>query len=240
MTWFRFLMAVVVGISLVLPAVSLAQASNVPSSTARKVATDSQRRGPHGGRLQTVETIRAETVAEPAGLQVYLYTRDGVPLQLNRARGVATVSVPGNPKRYRYELVWSGQQALAANIDLSRLAGLEIGIRLQIVGVTDQTLSYQTLLAVVNTEAETVTRGSAQVRPGVFKVTLADKPFIAAQKQCPVMNEPLDAMGGPYQVDAGGKAIYICCPGCAKKIADQPQRYLTVLKSRGVTAPTIQ
>ena len=68
----------------------------------------------------------------------------------------------------------------------------------------------------------------------------ADAPFIAAQKNCPVMDEPLDAMGGPYKVNAAGKAIYICCPGCAKKIAAEPQKWLAVLKSQGVDAPTIR
>lgn len=79
-----------------------------------------------------------------------------------------------------------------------------------------------------------------QVREGVFKVSQADAPYIAAQKQCPVMDEPLDAMGGPFKVNAAGKAIYICCPGCAKKIAADPAKYLTILKSQGVEAPALR
>jgi YHS domain-containing protein len=88
--------------------------------------------------------------------------------------------------------------------------------------------------------ASTVPAGTEEVREGIFKVDAADAPFIAAQKKCPVMDEPLDAMGGPYKVNAAGKAIYICCPGCAKKIAAEPQKWLAVLKSQGVEAPTIQ
>ncbi|MEP3834982.1 MAG: hypothetical protein ABJM67_24760, partial [Rhodopirellula bahusiensis] len=88
--------------------------------------------------------------------------------------------------------------------------------------------------------ASVVATKTEQVRPGVFKVSDADKPFITAQKKCPVMDEPLDAMGGPYKVNADGKAIYICCPGCAKKIAAEPQKYLAVLKSQGVDAPAIR
>jgi YHS domain-containing protein len=82
--------------------------------------------------------------------------------------------------------------------------------------------------------------GVEKVREGVFKVVAADKPFIAAQKKCPVMDEPLDAMGGPYKVNAAGKAIYICCPGCAKQIIAEPQKWLSALKSQGVDAPTIR
>jgi YHS domain-containing protein len=90
------------------------------------------------------------------------------------------------------------------------------------------------------TTASAVPPGTEQVREGIFKVVAADAPFIAAQKNCPVMDEPLDAMGGPYKVNAAGKAIYICCPGCAKKIAAEPQKWLAVLKSQGVDAPTIR
>jgi YHS domain-containing protein len=88
--------------------------------------------------------------------------------------------------------------------------------------------------------AGTVPVGSEQVRAGVFKVSAADAPYITAQKRCPVMDEPLDAMGGPYKVNAAGKAIYICCPGCAKKIAAQPQKYLDILAKQGVNAPLLQ
>ena len=85
-----------------------------------------------------------------------------------------------------------------------------------------------------------VPAGTEQVREGIFKVVAADAPFIAAQKRCPVMDEPLDAMGGPYKVNAAGKAIYICCPGCAKKIAAEPQKYLDILAKQGVNAPIIR
>jgi YHS domain-containing protein len=96
-------------------------------------------------------------------------------------------------------------------------------------------------LAMVYEETNvTVPKGTEQVRDGVFKVTDADKTSIAVQKKCPVMDEPLDAMGGAYKANAAGKAIYICCPGCAKKIAAEPDKYLTVLKSHGVKAPAIR
>ncbi|MCS7466394.1 hypothetical protein NZK35_06865 [Stieleria sp. ICT_E10.1] len=88
--------------------------------------------------------------------------------------------------------------------------------------------------------AGSVPAGTEQVRAGIFKVSAEDAPFIAAQKKCPVMDEPLDAMGGPYKVHAAGKAIYICCPGCAKKIAAEPQKWLTVLAQQGVNAPKLR
>lgn len=76
-----------------------------------------------------------------------------------------------------------------------------------------------------------------EVRPGVFKVSDADLSFLEAQKTCPVMDEPLDAMGGPYKVKASDRVIYICCPGCAKKIAAEPQKYISKLSKQGINAP---
>ncbi|WP_390621597.1 hypothetical protein [Roseimaritima sediminicola] len=89
-------------------------------------------------------------------------------------------------------------------------------------------------------QSAVVPAGTEAVRAGVFKVSGADKPFIAAQKKCPVMDEPLDAMGGPYKVHAAGRAIYICCPGCAKRIAADPQKYLKALEAQGVQAPKLR
>ena len=80
----------------------------------------------------------------------------------------------------------------------------------------------------------------AEVRPGVFRTTPADAKYVALQKRCPVMDEPLDAMGGPYRVAADGKAIYICCPGCAKKIFAEPKTYLGILSKQGVAAPLLR
>ena len=60
---------------------------------------------------------------------------------------------------------------------------------------------------------------------------------IAAQKTCPVMDEPLGGMGVPGKVNVNGKAVYICCPGCAKKLAADPDKYLAALKAKGVTPP---
>ncbi|MEQ8835218.1 MAG: hypothetical protein RID07_00265 [Lacipirellulaceae bacterium] len=79
-----------------------------------------------------------------------------------------------------------------------------------------------------------------QVRPGVFKATLADAQAIDAQKVCPVMDEPLGGMGAPLKVDVKGQAVYICCAGCAKKLHADPDAYLIKLKKMGVKPPTIE
>lgn len=95
-------------------------------------------------------------------------------------------------------------------------------------------------LAMVSGSGGTVPPGSEAVRPGVFKTVAADQPFIAAQKTCPVMDEPLGGMGGPYRVNVEGKAVYICCPGCAKKLQTEPKRYLQKLASQGIEPPSVR
>lgn len=332
-------------------------------------------RGPHGGTLKSVGTIQLETIVSQGGIQIFAFERDGQPIAVTQGRGAASLRVEGNAKRYRYDLLPDGKGALIAPVNLSKIAGRQIEIAMQLAGLpgsgarpltlneiatvpaTEQQLAAaaiarqkvcpvsgkplgsmgdpvkvevngQTLYVccagcvdavksnpekyvtgkppitvaiataadaaaiarqkvcpvmdeplggmgtpikvtigdkpiylcckgcIKKVEAEPakylamvygnhvsptpVAASGEQVRPGVFKVTAADAPYIAAQKRCPVMDEPLDTMGGPYKVNADGRAIYICCPGCAKKIAAEPHKYLTILAQQGVNAPPIR
>ncbi len=340
-------------------------------------------RGPHGGTLRLSGNLQLETIVSQGGIQLFVFGRDGREISVDRGRGAASVRVEGNAKRYRYDLLPDGKGALTAPVNLSQIAGRQIEIDMQLVGLSGigstpltlqevstvpaskqqlaaaaiarqkicpisgkplgcmgepvaVTVDGQTVYAccggcvdaiksnpskyasgrpeiVITTatdadaaliakqgncpvmdeslgsmgqpikvmigdkpvflcckgcikkiqaepakylamvygqgsqgEMETGSRGASvpsgtdQVRDGIFKVSAEDAPFIAAQKKCPVMDEPLDAMGGPYKVNADGKAIYICCPGCAKKIAAEPQKYLAVLAQDGVNAPTLR
>ena len=339
--------------------------------------------GPHGGSLKQIGNLQIETIVSQGGLQMFVYDRSGHPVSVDQGRGAVSVRVEGNAKRYRYNLLPDGKGALTAPVNLSQLAGRQIDVDVQLVGVKDSggnlvrfnevatvPASEQQLAAAaiarqkicpvsgkplgsmgdpvavdvegqklyvccagcidavksnptkyasgrpqisvtmatqadaaamaaqkvcpvmdeplgsmgmpikvmvgdkpiylcckgcikkiqaepakylamvygeekvgpgpVKNQGQFVPAGTEQVRDGVSKVTRADEAFIAAQKKCPVMDEPLDAMGGPYKVNAAGKAIYICCPGCAKKIAAEPQKWLAVLKSQGVEAPMIR
>ncbi|MEL7335940.1 MAG: hypothetical protein AAFN70_07030 [Planctomycetota bacterium] len=370
----------IVGVVLVMlicpPAVSLAQQSatnqktvgvDQSATTASSAATP--KLGPHRGTLRTVNGFQTETVVSNGGLKIYLFDLAGKPISVKRGRGVATMSVAGNPKRYRYDLFPTEENLLKIDVDISKISGRQITVEYQLVGIAGQTISYRDVsvvpadqaqqdaiaiarqkicpvsgkplgsmgtpiavdadgqrvfvccagcvdavkanpakyatsrpnveivamakadgalvakqakcpvmdeslgsmgqpikllvggkplflcckacikkvqaqpekyLAMVYGKPTTVAKGTEAVREGVFKVSAADQPFIAAQKRCPVMDEPLDAMGGPYQVNANGRAIYICCPGCAKKIAADPEKWLAVLAAQGVIAPTLQ
>ena len=343
--------------------------------------------GQNGGSVREIGAIQIETVVSQSGIQLFVYDKSGKPISADGGRGAASLRVAGNTKRYRYDLLPDGKGGLTAPVNLSKLAGRQVELDIQLVGISGERgrVIYQEVASVppseeqltaaaiarqkicpvsgkplgsmgqpvavdvaggkvyvccagcadalkanpskyaagrpkitvtsatdadtalvkrqakcpvmdeplgsmglpikvmvgdrpiflcckgcikkiqaepakylamvygdtssTSTEPKTasgtaasnvVPAGTVQVRPGVFKVTAADAPFIAAQKTCPVMDEPLDAMGGPFQVNAAGKAIYICSPGCAKKLIAEPQKYLTVLASQGVKPPVIQ
>ena len=339
-------------------------------------AREARQAGPHGGSLKQTGDLQIETIVSQGGLQMFVYDRSGKAVAVDRGRGAVSVRVEGNAKRYRYDLLPDGKGALTAPVNLSQLAGRQIDVDVQLVGITASTVGFNEVATVPASEqqlaaaaiarqkicpvsgkplgsmgdpvavdvsgqklyvccagcvnavksnpakyaagrpqitvttatqadaagiaaqkvcpvmdeplggmgtpikvmvgdkpiylcckgcikkiqaepakylamvygadqsstaiASAVPAGTEQVREGIFKVVAADAPFIAAQKKCPVMDEPLDAMGGPYKVNAAGKAIDICCPGCAKKIAAEPRKYLAVLKSQGVEAPAIR
>lgn len=330
--------------------------------------------GPHGGTLRHSTGMQLETVVSHAGIQLFVFDATGSAISVNQGRGAASLRVEGNAKRYRYDLLPDGKGGLTAPVNLSKIAGRQIEINMQLVGlpgIGNQPLTLQEVVTVPLSEQQMATSaiarqkicpvsgkplgsmgdpvavkvnsqtvyaccdgcvaaieadparyaggrpritiststaadapliarqatcpvmdaslgsmgqpvkvmvgdkaiflcckgcvkkiqadparylaavygdseqgavpaGGTEVRPGIFRVSDVDAPFIAAQGKCPVMDEPLDAMGGPYKVNADGKAIYICCPGCAKKIAAEPQKYLTILAQQGVDAPAIQ
>ncbi|XZE54208.1 hypothetical protein SH139x_000160 [Planctomycetaceae bacterium SH139] len=336
--------------------------------------------GPHGGSLKMLGDVQFETVVSPAGIRLYMFDSAGESVSLANVRGTVGLRVEGNPKRYRYDLLPDGNANLTAPVNLIKIAGKQIELEMQIVGLPklyaqrltlDEVITLpasreqqiaaeisrqkvchvsgkplgsmgqpvaveiaaQTVYAcckrcvatieanpekfaaakfeitvakITKADAELVAKqkvcpvmdeplgsmgqpvkmlvndkpiflcckgcikkikaeptkylamvygetgqadagqaGSVpadgeQVRPGIFKVSAADKPYVAAQKMCPVMDEPLDSMGGPYRVHAAGKAVYICCPGCAKRITADPEKYLTILSQQGVKAPVLR
>ncbi len=327
--------------------------------------------GPHGGSIKQVGSTQIETVVSEGGLQMFVFDSNGQASAVDRGRGSVSLRVEGNAKRYRYDLLPDGKGGLTAPVNLSKIAGRQIEVDVQLVGVTRTGIQFTEVATVPASEsqlaaaaiarqkicpvsgkplgsmgdpvavdvngqklfvccagcvsavkadpskyatgrpqipvanataadAEAIARqkvcpvmdeplggmgtpikvmvgdkpiflcckgcikkieaepskylamvygneegsfvpvGAEQVREGIYKVSAADAPFIAAQKKCPVMDEPLDAMGGPYKVNAAGQAIYICCPGCAKRIAADPQKYLAILKAQGVDAPKLR
>lgn len=67
----------------------------------------------------------------------------------------------------------------------------------------------------------------------VVQVSLSDQPLIAKQANCPVMDIPLDSMGGPVKLLVGDKPLFLCCEGCLKKVQSDPAKYLATVYEEG-------
>lgn len=59
-----------------------------------------------------------------------------------------------------------------------------------------------------------------------IRASKVDALAVATQKLCPVMDEPLDAMGGPWKVTVKGQSVYVCCEGCIESVQDEPDLYI--------------
>ncbi len=72
---------------------------------------------------------------------------------------------------------------------------------------------------------------------GYGSVAVAQQPVAAngsrviQNKICPVMGEPLGAMGDPVPVTVGGETLFVCCRGCVKKVKADPAKYFAIARN---------
>lgn len=252
----------------------------MPNNSSRSPSVQA---GPHGGSLKQTNNLQVETLVSLGGLKVFVYDLAGQAVSLERGRGAVTVRVEGNAKRYRYDLLPDGRGALTAPVNLSQLAGRQIDLDVQLVGISANTVSFNEVATVPMSGLQLASAAIARQkicpvsgkplgsmgdpiavdvggqklyvccagcvnpvkanpakyaagRPQILVATAtqADAAAIAAQKICPVMDEPLGGMGTPIKVTVGDKPIYLCCKGCIKKIEAEPAKYLAMVYGSGV------
>ena len=51
------------------------------------------------------------------------------------------------------------------------------------------------------------------------------------QVRCPVTGEELGSMGEPVAVPVGGRTVYVCCRGCAKRAEADPTMTLAAVEA---------
>ena len=176
--------------------------------------------GPQGGMLQKLESLQIESVIQETGISIFAYDLQTKTLNLSKARGLITLKIDGQPKRFRYDLfpVISKDQpanSLKVYVDLSKYSSRRVAINGQIVGLP-----------------------AAGKKPLKFSLQTsfplsADQKLaaaIAAQKICPVSKQPLGSMGDPIGVKIGDQTIYVCCAGCTKALQGNPKKFLANLK----------
>jgi hypothetical protein len=176
--------------------------------------------GPHGGSLRQENGIQLETVITQAGIQTYVFDRAGGPVSVANGRGSASLRVAGNAKRYRYDLLPGGKGGLTAPVNLSKIAGHQIELDIQLVGVSAGRVAFQEVAGVPASESQLAAAA------------------IARQKICPVSGKPLGSMGQPVAVDINGGVIYVCCAGCADAVKANPAKYATGRPQITVTTAT--
>lgn len=69
-----------------------------------------------------------------------------------------------------------------------------------------------------------------KAEPAKFSRNLANA--YTYQTLCPVMNK--EVKGNVFTTLATGEKIYLCCKGCDKKLAKDPEKYAPVLEAQGV------
>ncbi|WP_233903423.1 hypothetical protein [Stieleria maiorica] len=248
--------------------------------------------GPHGGSLKQAGTLQLETVVSQAGIELYVYDSTGQPYSVQSGRGAASLRIVGDAKRYRYDLLPDGKGGLTASVNLSKIAGRQVEINLQLVGLPGLARSGVQLKEVATVPASEMQLAAAAIArqkicpvsgkllgsmgdpvavdvtddrvfvccagcvdavkaspekyltgtPGILvsSATKEDAALIAAQKTCPVMDEPLGSMGNPVKVMVGDKPIFLCCKGCVRRVQAEPEKYLAILASQGIDAPVLK
>ncbi len=92
--------------------------------------------GPHGGSLKQAGGVQLETVVSQGGIRMFVFDQSGQPVSVDQGAGAASLRIEGNAKRYRYDLLPDGKGVLTAPVNLSQLAGRQIEVEVQIVGIS--------------------------------------------------------------------------------------------------------
>ncbi len=178
--------------------------------------------GPHGGTVHFVGRIQVEAIVEPQGIRLFAWTGPGQPLDVRGARGVATLQLAGDAKRYRYDLLpefgkKQSATSLAVAVDLRRIAGQAGHLAVQLVGIP-------------GAERKPVQFTSRFVGPLTAEQRMAAA--IAQQETCPVSGELLGSMGKPISVTVHGQTLYVCCAGCVAAVKNNPDQYFLPAATR--------
>ena len=164
--------------------------------------------GPHGGSLRQTSGIQIETIVSQGGIQLFFYDRSGQPLSVDQGRGAASLRIEGYAKRYRYDLLPDGKGGLMAPVNLSKIAGRQIELDVQLVGISGASgrVAFQEVASVPLSETQLAAAA------------------IARQKICPVSGKPLGSMGKAIAVDVDGQTVYVCCAGCVNAVKSNPAK----------------
>lgn len=67
---------------------------------------------------------------------------------------------------------------------------------------------------------------------GLAELSAEDRELAKKQRVCPVSGEVLGAMGKPIKTTVKGKTVFLCCQGCEQQLKENPDKYLSKLKTQ--------
>ena len=70
-------------------------------------------------------------------------------------------------------------------------------------------------------------------KTALAKLAPADRVAAERQKICPVTGMSLGTMGTPVKIEAGGRAIYLCCEGCRDQVSKDPAAAIAKIRAAG-------
>ena len=163
-------------------------------------------KGPNGGTLQTVGSLKVETLLQEKGIFFMVSSADGQMLKAPEAEGVLKLKIGDRPKEYTLRLQALKNGGIGAAIDLAKLKGKMLHMDVVLDGIDDQPVKFHTM--------------------GKLTDKVSDAMLISLQKTCPVTGKPLGAMGKPPKIMVKGKPLFVCCEPCSAKLKDKPDEYL--------------
>lgn len=92
--------------------------------------------------------------------------------------------------------------------------------------------TYLLILALALSACAAPTDTSLVLKPSAEQLKAAKA---VGNKECPVSGEKIGSMGKGPVVVYKGKAVELCCSGCIKAFAKDPEKFLKVAEGAGAT-----
>lgn len=178
---------------------------------------------PHGGQVSVTRRHHFEVVYTPQETRIYIYSLSDQPIDARGVRGEVVMQLKRQVQLFRYPVKpmidESNVAYLSVAVDVSRVpdGSMQVAFDLSDLPIRQEP-------NVRFSQAFALTRRPASVE--VVKLTEADRPYIARQGVCPVMDVKLGDHGTPIKLVVNGQPLYVCCKGCIDKVQMNPETYL--------------
>ena len=180
---------------------------------------------PHRGQMFKANAQLLEVVYLPRETRIYLYDSTGSPLSARVASGEVIMQVVGNPEYFRNPLRYVAQAQgspeqdyLAAQVDVTKIRDGDMRVYFDLLNLPapkERSVRFNQVFALTNDSLVVA----------VVPLTEVDRPAVARQATCPVMQTGFDH-GEPIKLMVGKQVIYVCCEDCIETIKSNPQAYL--------------